>query len=199
MPRSARWILAALLFAFLVGGPIGYARYRKATFRNFHVVETGKVYRSGQLSHDGMMRVIHDYGITTVISLREAKQPGEPPPDADEQKYCHDEELYYFRLPYRSLARVESPWIRRNGRADIDQHVEQFLEIMDNPKHYPVLIHCTAGMHRTGAYVAIYRMEYDRWDNELALEEVKEYGYDDIGDHSDILEYLRTYVPRWKR
>jgi tyrosine-protein phosphatase SIW14 len=199
MPRTARWTLAALLFAFLIGGPIGYARYRKATFRNFHVVETDKVYRSGQLSRDGLIRAIHDYGIKTVISLREAKHPGEPPPDADEQKFCHDEELYYFRLPYRTLAQVESPWVKHGGKANIDPYVERFLAIMDNPKHYPVLIHCTAGMHRTGAYVAIYRTEYDRWDNDRALEEIKEYGYDEIDDHNDILEYLQSYVPRWKQ
>jgi tyrosine-protein phosphatase SIW14 len=199
MPRAARWILAGLLFVFLIGGPIGYARYRKASFRNFHIVEAGKLYRSGQLNHDGMMRLIHDYGIRTVVSLREGKHPGDPAPDTDEQKYCSEEELDYYRLPYRSLTQVGSPWIKHDGQADIDPYVKRFLAIMDDPKHHPVLIHCTAGMHRTGAYVAIYRMEYDRWDNARALDEIKEYGYDDIGDHSDILSYLQNYVPRWKR
>ena len=199
MSRSVRWILVLLLFAFLIGGPVGYARYRKATFRNFHVVQANKLYRSGQLSLDGLQRAIHDYGIKTVITLREGKQPGDPPPDADEEKYCRDEELYHYRLPYRSLAQVKSPWVKQNGKAGIDPNVARFLAIMDNPKHYPVLIHCTAGMHRTGAYAAIYRMEYDRWDNELALDEIKAYGYDEIEEHNDILGYLQTYVPRWKR
>jgi len=199
MPRGVRWILVVSLLAFLVGAPFGYARYRKATFRNFHVVETGKLYRSGQLSLDGMKRAMHDYRIQTVISLRDGKQPGDPAPDANEEKYCGDEELYYYRLPHRVLARVKSPWLKENGKAGVDANVAKFLQIMDDAKHYPVLIHCTAGTHRTGAYVAIYRMEYDGWTNAEALDEIKAHGYDDIEEQNDILDYLQTYVPRWKR
>jgi protein tyrosine/serine phosphatase len=40
---------------------------------------------------------------------------------------------------------------------------------MDDPANHPVLVHCFAGVHRTGAHIAIYRMVHDRWPNAKAL------------------------------
>jgi tyrosine-protein phosphatase SIW14 len=157
------------------------------------------LYRSGQLSRDGLKRAIHDYGLKTVITLRDPREPGEPPPDADEEYCCGAEELYYFRLPHRELARTSPPWLKVNGKAPVDANIARFLEIMDNPRNFPVLVHCLAGKHRTGAYVAIYRMEYERWSNEEAIAELKAAGYDDIEEQNDIFGYLTTYVPRWNR
>ncbi len=51
--------------------------------------------------------------------------------------------------------------------------VRKFREVMSDPNNYPVLVHCTAGIHRTGAYCAIYRMEFEHWTNERAIDEVK--------------------------
>ena len=41
--------------------------------------------------------------------------------------------------------------------------------VMADPGNYPVLVHCFAGIHRTGAYCAVYRMEFERWDNADAM------------------------------
>ena len=69
---------------------------------------------------------------------------------------------------------------------------------MDNPENFPVLIHCFAGIHRTGAFCAIYRMEYEHWTNERAIVEVKANGYNTLEDDWDILTYLERYRPRWR-
>jgi protein tyrosine/serine phosphatase len=39
---------------------------------------------------------------------------------------------------------------------------------MDDNKNYPVLIHCEHGEGRAVLFSAIYRMEYENWDNEKA-------------------------------
>ena len=39
---------------------------------NFHIVEEGKVYRSGQMSAEALRETIEEYGIQTVIRLRGA-------------------------------------------------------------------------------------------------------------------------------
>ena len=70
---------------------------------------------------------------------------------------------------------------------------------MADPTNYPVLVHCFAGVHRTGAYCAVYRMEYEHWSNAEAVDEIKAHGYEQIEEQNDILGYLQTYVPRWKR
>jgi tyrosine-protein phosphatase SIW14 len=67
---------------------------------------------------------------------------------------------------------------------------------MDNPDNYPVLVHCFGGIHRTGAYCAIYRMEYEHWSNAQAIAELRAGGYKDLDDEWDLLGYLEQYRPR---
>ena len=77
--------------------------------------------------------------------------------------------------------------------------MKQFRAVMDDPCNYPVLMHCFAGIHRTGAFCAVYRMEYEHWTNEEALAELRRHGYTHLDDEWDLLEYLENYQPRWKR
>jgi len=58
-----------------------------------------------------------------------------------------------------------------------------------------VLVHCFAGTHRTGAYVAVYRMEFDGLSNQQAIAELMNNGYSNIGDEMDLLTFLEQYQP----
>ena len=80
-----------------------------------------------------------------------------------------------------------------------ERGVEQFCAVMDDPENYPVLMHCFAGIHRTGAFCAVYRMEYQHWTNAEALDELRRHGYTHLDDEWDLLEYLENFQPRWKR
>jgi len=56
----------------------------------------------------------------------------------------------------------------------------------------PVLLHCQHGADRTGLISAMYRILYQNWSREQALEELRKGGY---GHHSmwkNIPKYLRT-------
>jgi protein tyrosine/serine phosphatase len=193
MARAIRVLLALLVMAVIVGLPAGYASYRRTHFRNLRVVKPGVLYRSGQMSLTGLDRVVNDYGLKTVVSLRDAVVEGDTPPDQAEEDACRKLDINYLRLRPRVW------WARPNAPIPADANVERFLATMDNAANYPVLIHCFAGIHRTGAYIAIYRMEYDRWDNEAALEELRANGYDTLDDEWDVYDYLRDYRPRWQR
>lgn len=192
MPQSVRWFFAVLIAALLVGGPVGYASYRKAHLRNFRVVSHGVLYRSGQLSLDGLKRVINDYDIRTVITLRDAAVPGEPALDAAEEEYCQQRGIHFFRIPPRN-------WWAGDGSVPAEPGVRQFLAIMDESSHYPVLVHCFRGVHRSGAYSAIFRIEYERWSNAAALAEMQALGYSNLDEEWDILGYLERYQPRRPR
>src|SRR5436190_19723777 len=87
------------LAAMILGGPFAYRWYRERNFRNFREVHRGVLYRSGQLSPDGLERVCHDHGIRTVISLRDAHSPGERPPDWEEEQFCRKLDIFFYRLP----------------------------------------------------------------------------------------------------
>src|SRR5262249_24455751 len=71
--------------------------------------------------------------------------------------------------------------------------IDQFLAVMDNPANYPVLIHCKAGLHRTGVLAAVYRMEYQGWERLEAWRELRSHGFGDFV--SDITnDYVAQYV-----
>jgi tyrosine-protein phosphatase SIW14 len=190
MQRWLQWIFAALVAGVLVGGPTAYAKYKYATTRNFHVVREGILYRSGQLSLGGLQRILFDYRIKTVVTLRFPYQDGDPAPDLDEETFLVKEGYRHYRLPQKA-------WTAPDGSVPNEAAVAKFREIMNDRTNYPVLVHCFAGKHRTGAMCAVFRMEHDHWSNEQALEELKFYGYDNILEESDIRGYLSTYRPTW--
>ena len=192
MPRPVSCLLGLLVAALLVAGPWGYAHYRQIHIRNFRAVREGVLYRSGQMTITGLKAAVHERGIKTVITLRDSASANEPPPDLSEENYCLAEGLNYVRISPRS-------WWSPDGSIPAEIGVRRFLEVMDNADNFPVLVHCFAGIHRTGAFCAIYRMEYDRWSNEEAIAELYACGYKYLEDEWDLRDFLKSYVPRWKR
>jgi protein tyrosine/serine phosphatase len=182
--RFSSLVGAAITLA-LVAGPVLYAFRAQAQMRNFRVVREGVLYRSGQMSLDGLKRAIHDHGIRTVVSLRDAVTPT----DQAEEALCAKEEITFVRL-------LPQSWDNAEGPAPVEDNVRRFLEVIDDPDNYPILVHCFAGIHRTGAYCAIYRMETEGWSNARAIAEMKACGYDNLDDDLDISTYLRQYRPR---
>jgi protein tyrosine/serine phosphatase len=191
MPRYLCWLCGTLIALFLVAGPVVFFNYQQAEFRHFRVVRDGVLYRSGQMSLSGLKRVIHDHGIRTVVTLRDAIAIGDPPPDWEEEEYCRAEDITYVRIPPRT-------WWAADGSIPAEKGIQQFLAVMDNPENYPVLVHCFAGIHRTGAFCAIYRMEYEGWTNAGAIAEMKACGYNTLEDEWDVLGYIEKYQPRKK-
>jgi protein tyrosine/serine phosphatase len=192
MPRYCQYLFGTLIAAILVGGPFCFAWISQSRVRNLRVVRDGVLYRSGQMSIAGLKQVIYDYGIKTIVSLRDAQRPGDLPPDLAEEAYCEKEEINYCRISPRS-------WSSDNGNSPAaTEGVRQFVAIMDRPENYPVLIHCFGGIHRSGAFSAIYRMEYEHWTNDRAIAELRACGYTTLDDDWDILEFLQNFHPRWQ-
>jgi tyrosine-protein phosphatase SIW14 len=189
MPQKLRILLGLSIAAMIVFVPIGYATYSQSHIRNFHVVRDGVLYRSGQMSLVGLQQARHDFGIRTVITLRDSADPLDR--DNLEEVYCKAAGITHVRIPPRE-------WYAETGRPPADKGVQKFLEIMNDRSNYPVLVHCFAGIHRSGAFCAVYRMEQEHWSNGQAIEELKNSGYFNIHDEWDVLGYLEDYRPQWK-
>jgi protein tyrosine/serine phosphatase len=191
--RLIRSLPAVLVALAVVGLPYAYACVRERHLRNVRVVEEGALVRSGQLSPAGLGRVIHDYDIRTVVCFRDVEEGKTAvPPDQWEEAFCKNLGINYFRMPLKV-------WSYDNGVVPADENVRRFLDIMADPKNHPVLVHCFRGVHRTGTYCAIYRMEFQGWTNEEAMDELKALGYENLDREDDVRGYLERYVPKGRK
>ena len=187
--------------AFLVYAPYLYYRYDLEHAKRLRPVVEGRVYRSGCLSADGFRDFIRSHQIKTVINLwDESPDPVLHPnrfsrAEIKESELCQElgvqfKFIYVELLPDHQVGK-ERP-----------KAIDDFLEVMDDPQSYPVLLHCKAGLHRTGVMSAIYRMEYDGWSREDAMRELKSHGFGYFIANSTngyIQQYVLNYQPRKTR
>lgn len=186
---SIRTVLGLAILGIILGLPFIYGSRKDKQYRNFRVVVPGVLYRSGQLSESTLERVIREHGIKTVVTLRDSYTQGIPP-DIDEELQCKAMGINHFRITPR-------PWSTPEGTIPADEGVQEFLEVMDQRERYqPVLVHCFAGVHRTGAHVAVFRMEYQDWRPEVAIREMMEVQPRRSTFEEDVLSFLRAYRPR---
>jgi protein tyrosine/serine phosphatase len=186
MLRLMQYSLGILCVIVVLVLPGAWAVRQQAQTRNLHVVRPGILYRSGQMSREGLLRTLTEYRIRTLINLRD----GINSLDRAEEDLCHNESVRFVRI-------LPSQWGDSGGSVPVEAGVRCFREIMSDPRNYPVLVHCFAGIHRTGAYCAIYRMEQEHWSNAQALTEMRTCGYSTLDEELDILGYLEQYRPAW--
>ena len=186
-----QFVLVAVVFALVVASPVVYSAHCNTELRGFRVVEDGVLYRSGQLTPAGFERVLHEYGIKTVNTLRTSRTAALPP-DTWEQNICVAKGINHVRIVPRVWGADEK------GEIPAEQAVQAFLAVIENKENHPVLVHCFAGIHRTGTMCAIYRMEFQGWTPERAMEEMQICGYAPEDMHEHISNYLRNYESRHK-
>jgi len=161
------WFLGAVLGMAIVLVPVGYRSVQSVKYRNFRVVTPGVLYRSGQLSEAGFAQKAQEYQFKTVVSLRELRdKEGQLEPDHSEIRYCAENGIRHVLLR-------PATWHRGSAAAaPVEANLKKFLAILEDPANHPVLVHCFAGIHRTGGYVAMYRMKLQQWPVEDALREM---------------------------
>lgn len=172
-------------------------RYTYTQTKRLREVDPGKVYRSGQMTVPGFERAVREFGLRTIVNL----QDDVPDPDIStgyfttqtikESALCRQLGVRYVQLSPDLVPRNTVPERR-------PKVIEEFLALMDDPGVYPVLLHCKAGLHRTGMLVAVYRMEYQGWGPGAALREVKQNGFGEstcTTANEFIPQYVLTYQP----
>jgi tyrosine-protein phosphatase SIW14 len=153
--RSVALVLTLALFSFLVIAQQPESSHKELP--NFHRVDEN-LYRGGQPKTGGLKKLA-ELGIKTIINLRG---------DSDDTRAEGREAL---RLGMRYFSIPMSP----AGRPT-DEQVRRAIEIIKEKEKGPVFVHCRRGSDRTGAIVAIYRIEKDGWTAERAIEEANRYG-----------------------
>jgi tyrosine-protein phosphatase SIW14 len=197
MSPMSRRVFGGLIAALVFGVPVVYHRYVYTKSKRLREVTPGVLYRSGQLTAPGFLDAVERFGIRTIVNLQEEA----PDPDVyqgyftsetvKESEICRRLGLRYVHIPPDVLRPSE---VAERRPAAIDR----FLAVMDDPSAYPVLLHCRAGLHRTGVLSAVYRMEYQGWTPAQAIRELKDHGFGEYACTSAndyIMQYILTYRP----
>ena len=157
---------------------------------NFETIEEGKVYKSGVIPPDELADYIKEYKIKSVIDLR---FPGT-------QDLVNNPEIPAELIAEKeAITKLKGVNYFNDGCDQVPEqkHVDAFLKIMDDPKNYPVLIHCYHGTGRSELFSALYRIEYLNWSNEKAIEGVRTLvKWSSFDDGKPKGEYLKAYKSR---
>jgi tyrosine-protein phosphatase SIW14 len=192
------WVFGVSLALFMALTPLMYYRWNYTVHKRLRVVEAGKLYRSGCLTVDGFEGAVENYGIRTFVNLQEEAPDPELPlhflssRTEKESAFCKRHGIRYEFLHVDTLPPNTVP-------PEQPKAIAAFRAIMDNPENYPVLVHCRAGLHRTGVLVAMYRMEYNGWSSYQALEELRGHGFGRAASYAPndyIWQYVLSYQPR---
>ncbi|MGK5065657.1 tyrosine-protein phosphatase [Janthinobacterium sp. LB3P112] len=136
---------------------------------NLHQV-TPVLYRSAKLDSRDVAQ-LQALGVKTVISLRSFHS---------DTQVLDGSGIRAVRIPINT-------WAIR------DKHViDTMRAIRAAGQHGPVLLHCLHGADRTGMMAAMYRMLYQDWPREKAIDELKNGGY---GYHA-VWKNIESYLKR---
>ncbi len=197
MSMAVRVVLIAGIVGIVFVGPFLCYRAVYAYEKRLREVDPGRVYRSGQMTADGIEDAVNRYHIRTVINV----QDDFPDPDIErsfwlpgtikESELCKQLGVRYVWVSPDLVPVRQIP-------AKRPEAVDDLLRVLDDETVYPVLIHCKAGLNRTGCLVAVYRMEYQGWSRQEAFQEMKDLGFG-TSTCTASNQYVNQYVLTYRR
>ena len=107
-----------------------------------------------------MQKVAKRLGLRTVIDLR-TFTPGQDSTNTTDIETIRSEGTSLAAIGVRQI-HLPTPQVPSEATVD------RFLKVMADPANLPTLIHCYHGIGRTELFVAVYRIEFEKWDNERA-------------------------------
>jgi protein tyrosine/serine phosphatase len=200
IPHAIRWSFGVLIALLIGAAPIVYYRAGYTNYKRLREVTPGVMVRSGQLTAEGFKEAVERYGIRTIVNLQnEALDPDVRYSFADRRTVKETDLCKQLGLRYIHI----SPDLIDASQVDVlrPEAIDQFLAVMDDPSNYPILLHCRAGLHRTGCLAAVYRMEYEGWSREEAIAEMKAHGFGKQCHTGNdyIIQYVLKYQPGQRR
>ena len=195
MSNALRGSLIAALAGIIIGVPALCYRSVYAREKRLREVDPGRVYRSGQMTAAGFKEAVDHYHIRTVINVQDDFPDPEiessfwQPGSVKESELCRSLGVRYVWIAPDLVPPRETP-------AQRPRAIDDLLRVLDDESVYPVLIHCKAGLNRTGCLVAVYRMEYQGWSPSAAIQEMKDLGFGTTtctASNQYVSQYVLTY------
>jgi protein tyrosine/serine phosphatase len=159
-----RYWIPIVVIALLIALPLTvrevyrfWRRHQVRTTKMFDVVDEGQLYRSGMPWEWLIKYCVTQLGVKTVVSLSG---------DVTE-KYSN----MYVYLQEQDIRHVNLPMYA--SRTPTAEHARKALEVLADTNAGPTLVHCSAGVDRTGYMVALHRVIHQGWTLEDALDEAQ--------------------------
>jgi protein tyrosine phosphatase (PTP) superfamily phosphohydrolase (DUF442 family) len=146
--------------------------------KRFAVVEPGQLYRGGYTEPWPLERVIRQYGIRHILCLMNLTP--DDPRLFKEEKVASETGVVLKEIPMPG-----------NGCADFAS-LDAAADYIANPADRPLFVHCAAGVQRTGAAIAAYRLKHGGWSYAQAIAEAEKYGLN-RHDNPKLYDHLKRY------
>ena len=146
------------------------------------VSNAGKVndylYRGSQPNEQGIEE-LHKLGVTVIMDLRgEFKGTGEK------------ERLEAEKFGIRLVSIPGNGWSRPS-----DKQVAQFLTLIQERPRHRTFVHCWFGGDRSGVFLAVYRITFEHWTPQRAVQEMKAFHFKSFW-HPAMRKYLKEFPKR---
>lgn len=137
--------------------------------------------RSPQPDAEDLADLKETYGLKTVLNLR-GESPGKS----------------WFEEERDGVRAIGAEWLHlavSGSKPPRPEELSEFFDLVEDRAKWPILIHCQGGVHRAGAYSALYRMQYQGWAPARAVEEMEDNYFNwTTRDRSALKEWLLRYV-----
>jgi hypothetical protein len=135
-------ILGGVLLVAAVAGGLTYRHHKR--YKHLAIHDPGMVYRSAWLEADAFREIIEKYQIRTVLNLCEPGELGEQR-CIDQRQAVRGSGARLIELPMPAATIDPS-----------DPAIQPFVDLLCDPKNYPLLVHCQHGVTRTAKVLAMY-------------------------------------------
>ena len=165
------------LVAILTFAIIGSAQTSPKAVDGINIKNFGQMddilYRGGQPAESDY-KALASFGIHTIVDLRNDEE-------AFAKSAAEAAGLKYVNIPMNGVS------------APSDEDVAKFLSVVNDPSSGKIFMHCKAGIHRTGAMGAVYRIAKDGWDYDKTYNEMKNYEFSAGLFHGALKSFVKRY------